>query len=65
MPPRSKKTTEYCEPANNILCPEIIELRVIVKNIGDSVLAMHHLIMGNGTDGQRVNIVLWDTMTKP
>ena len=54
MPPRSKKTTEYCDPANSILCPEIIELRVIVKNIGDAMLDIQHLILGNGKDGMKI-----------
>ena len=54
MPPRPKKTTEYCDPPNNALCPEIIELRVIVKNIGESMIDMQHVILGNGKDGMKV-----------
>ena len=55
MPPQStKKTTDYCDPPKGILCPEIIELRVIVKNIGAAVLDIEHLILGNGKDGMKV-----------
>lgn len=53
MPPRAKKT-ETCNPTNNALCPEIIELRVIVRNIGESVIDMQHLILGNGKDGMKI-----------
>lgn len=55
MPPKSTRIkSEYCDPANKILCPEIIELRVIVKNIGQSMIDMQHLILGNGKDGMKI-----------
>jgi hypothetical protein len=55
MPPKAtRKNTDYCDPVNNVLCPEIIELRVIVKNIGESMIDMQHLILGNGKDGMKV-----------
>lgn len=50
----TKKKADYCDPPKGILCPEIIELRVIVKNIGDAVLNIEHLILGNGKEGMKV-----------
>ena len=48
------KKSNYCDPTNGVLCNDIIELGVIVKHIGESVIDMQHMILGNGKDGMKV-----------
>lgn len=55
MTPKStRKSSNQCDPVNGVLCPDIIQLSVIVKHIGQSVIDIQHLILGNGKDGMKI-----------